>query len=138
MHPDFQHSTHAQSWDGTDRRKPPHDHYDEQRVIHSSPGNPGDPITREYLDQALADWRHASREYFNTHFIRLEELIRDGFPDGDPGRHREVHEGYIQRAKNKSEMWQAVLKQVVTGTVWAGLLAVASGLWVVFKAEVKK
>lgn len=142
MSSDFQHSMHAQDWDGIDRRKrltTPHDTYEERRATNAPvPPDPNAPITQSYLDQALQDWRHASREYFNTHFIRLEELIRDGFPDGDPSKHREVHQGYIDKAKARSDMWQAVLKQVVTGSVWAAILAIASGLWVVFKAEVKK
>lgn len=135
---DFQHSTHAAAWDGLDRRKPPHDNYEEKRIAHAPALGPQDPITREYLDTALQDWRHASREYFNTHFIRLEELIRDGFPEGDPAEHRKVHEGYIKRANSRSDMWQAVLKQVVTGSVWAGILAVSAALWIQFKIEVRK
>lgn len=135
---DFQHSTHAAAWDGLDRRKPPHDSYEEKCAVHSPALGPQDPITREYLDLALQDWRHASREDFNTHFICLEQLIRDGFPEGDPAEHRKVHEGYIKKAHSRSAMWEAVLKQVLTGTVWAGLIAVSAALWIQFKAEVYK
>lgn len=127
-----------QDWDGQDRRKQPHDDYEQKCIAHTPALGPHDPITREYLDIALQDWRHASREYFNTHFLHLEELIRDGFPDGDPRSHREAHEGYIKRANSRSDMWQAVLKQVLTGTVWAGILAVSAAIWIQFKAEVHK
>lgn len=129
-------STLSSDWDGIDRRRAPRDQYEEKRIEHS--GNPQDPITREYLDQALSDWRHSSREYFNTHFIRLEELIRDGFPEGDPSAHRKVHECYIAKANKRSEMWDSVFKQILSGGVWAGLMAVGTALWIVFKAEVKK
>ena len=132
MHPDFEHSTHHEAWNGLDRRAPPPPY-----MPPPSP-KPGEPVTQEYLDHALQEWRHASRDYFNTHFIRLEELIRAGFPDGDPVKHCEVHQGYITKAKNRSDLWQAVLKQVLTGTVWAGVLAVSAALWVAFKAEVRK
>ena len=30
------------------------------------------------------------------------------------------------------------MKQVLTGTVWAGLMAIGTGLWVAFKQEVKR
>lgn len=137
--PEFHTTQHGEPWDGiTERRKRDRDSYEEKRIEHSHHGSPNDPITREYLDQALSDWRHASREYFNTHFHRLEELIRDGFPDGEPRKHREVHEGYIKKAKSRSEMWEAVVKSVVSGGVWVGVTAIATALWVTFKAEVRK
>lgn len=131
MHPDFQPSTHEKPWDGvTDRR--------EYQVGLIPKPSGGEPVTREYLDHALAEWKVASREYFNGHFSRLEKKIEDGFPDGDPTAHRAVHEGYIKRAKDRNDLWQAVLKQVVTGTVWAGVLAISAALWIAFKAEVRK
>jgi hypothetical protein len=127
---DFEPSAHHH-WDGEDRRQ-----YQVSPPVAQKLGS--EPVTREYLDHALAEWKAASREYFNGHFHRLEKKIEDGFPDGDPTAHRAVHEGYIKRAKDRNDLWQAVLKQVVTGTVWAGVLAISAALWIAFKAEVHK
>lgn len=75
-----------------------------------------------------------------THFdARIDEviaLIRDGFPEGDLRKHREVHEGYIEDAKARKVLKEAVIRQIVTGTAWATLIFLAAILWQAFKHEV--
>ena len=85
---DFKQSRHGSEWDGkTERRSV------------AQAGNPGDPVTREYLDEALRENRHSTREFVGNKFSELEELIRDGFPEGNTTKHREVHEGYMRRLR---------------------------------------
>lgn len=130
MPSDFMPSQHAEPWDGiTERRKVPRDHYEEKRGAHTASAAPDAPITREYLDQALSDWRHGSREYFNTHFIRLEELIRDGFPGGDTRAHREVHERYIKEAADRAALMKSIREKLVTAAVYAVAVLVGTALW---------
>jgi hypothetical protein len=78
------------------------------------------------------------RAHFDARFDALEKLIKSGFPDGDPAAHRLVHEGYIRDANASHELRQAVVKQVLTGTVWATLALVGGVLWAWLKSEVKK
>lgn len=102
------------------------------------PPPPGAPVTQEELVEALRLHRHNDREFICVKFAELEELIRDGFPDGDPASHRKVHEGYIKDAANRSEMWRAVWKQVLTGTVWATMVFLAGAILLAVKTELKK
>ena len=80
----------------------------------------------------------ALREHIDDRFDRLTELVESGFPGGDPVEHRKVHEGYIKDAKARTELREAVIKQVLTGAVWGTLVLLAGLAWTAFKNEVKK
>ena len=125
---DFRNSRHAEDWDG----------FTERRTIPVPPGNPGDPVTREYLDEALTKNRHATREFVGNKFSELEELIRDGFPNGDPTSHRKVHEGYIQQAEDRRAFWKSVFEKIATGAIYTAVIAVATAVWTFIKAEAHK
>lgn len=126
---DFRTSRHAEDWDGiTERRSRPA----------AIPGNPGDPITREYLEDALTRNRHSTKEYINTKVTELEELIRAGFPDGDPIAHCAVHKGYIQEAADRKAFWRGVFEKIATGTIYAAVIAVATAVWTWIKSEAHK
>ena len=69
---DFKHSRqHEAEWDG----------YTERRSVVSA-GNPNDPVTREYLDNALRENRHSTREFVGNKFSELEGMIHTGSPGG--------------------------------------------------------
>ena len=132
MHQDFQHSTHGESWDGEDRRQyqvaPPV----APKAVH------GEPVTKEYLDHSLSEWKLASRAYFNAHFERLEKKIEDGFPEGNTTKHREVHERYIAQAADREALWKSIREKVLTGAVYAALIAVLTAVWQYIKADIHK
>ena len=88
--------------------------------------------------RAQPDPLDALREHIDDRFDKLMELVESGFPGGDPVEHRKVHEGYIRDAAQRAELRSAVIKQVLTGTVWASLVLLAGLAWTAFKAEVKK
>jgi len=125
---DFKASQHTDPWDG----------FTERRTVAGAPGNPGDPVTREYLDAALRDNRHATREFVGNKFSELEELIRDGFPYGDPTSHRKVHEVLIDRAEKRQAFWRSVFEKVATGGIYAALIAVGTAVWQYVKSEAHK
>lgn len=127
--PSQQHTT--SDWDG----------YTERRSVGTHlvpPGGPGDPVTREYLDEALRQNRHATRDFVAGKFVELESLIRDGFPGGDPTTHRRVHEGYIRDADDRAALWKSVKEKIVSGAVYAALVAVAMAVWQWIKSEAQK
>ena len=68
-------------------------------------------------------------EHIDSRFNALEDLIRSGFPEGDPARHREVHEGYIREAKERRELWKSVREKTISSGVWAGLMMIAAALY---------
>lgn len=124
---DFQHSKHE--WDGlTERRAPPP----------LPAGDPGEPITREYLDAALKHNRHATREFVGAQIADLKLLIQDGFPNGDLASHRKVHEGYIQKAEDRNKFWRNVWEKVATGAIYAALVAIGTAVWQYIKAEARR
>ena len=125
---DFRHSRqHEAEWDG----------YTERRSV-ASAGSPGDPVTREYLDNALRENRHSTREFVGNKFSELEELIRDGFPDGNTTKHREVHEGFMRRAEDRAAFWKSVWEKIATGMIYAAVVAVGTAVWQYVKSEAHK
>lgn len=122
----------------TDFRSSRHDEWDgvtERRRISAIPGSPGDPITREYLDEALAHNRHSTKEYINTKITELEGMIRAGFPGGDPVAHCAVHQGYIDEAAERRAFWKSVFEKIATGAIYAAVVAVAMATWQWIKSE---
>lgn len=113
---------HDADWDGyTERRA--------ARVAADGSGDPNRPVTKAELMEALRDHRHSTREFIATKFTELEELIRDGFPDGDPRGHREVHEGYISRAADRAALWKSLREKLVSGGVMAAVGFILVAVW---------
>lgn len=127
---DFKPSRPADDWDG----------FAEHRTVGTQVAQvpPGEPVTREYLDEALAKNRHATREFVGNKFSELEELIRDGFPNGDPASHRKVHEAYIQEAAERRAFWKSVVEKIATGAIYTAVIAVATAVWTWIKSEAHK
>lgn len=123
----FRHSQ-PQKWDGPERRSNP---------LRDDPDHIVSQL-QNYIDDTLGEFRKENREHFDHRIDEVISLIKDGFPGGDPRGHREVHEGYIEDAKARNAIRDAVIKQIITGTAWASLVFVAVVLWKAFKLEVLK
>ena len=78
------------------------------------------------------------RKYFDERFDKLEALIKSGFPDGDPGSHRRIHEQHIKEAAEKAEVRLAIKKSVLSSGVWLALLIIVVAVASYFGIEVKK
>ena len=119
--PGFGDSKHATppEWDG----------YTERRTAPVPPGNPGDPVTREYLDKALRESRHSTRDFVGGQIADLKALIQDGFPDGDTRAHREVHERWIDRAADRAALFKSIREKLAVGAVYAAAILVAKSVW---------
>jgi hypothetical protein len=90
------------------------------------------------LDEALRINRHSTREFVSGEFAKLEDLIREGFPYGDPSSHRKVHETLIQKAEDRNKFWRGVWEKVATGAIYAALISVATAVWQYIKSEAHK
>ena len=99
---------------------------------------PGSPLTREYLDEALTKNRQATREFVCHKFEELEELIKSGFPGGDPVAHCAVHQSYIDEAKERRAFWKSVIEKIATGAIYTAVIAVATAVWTWIKSEAHK
>jgi len=66
----------------------------------------------------------------------LSELIKSGFPGGDPGSHRKVHEGYIAEAETRKKLKLSVIEKTLTGVVWASIVVIAYALWEYIKLKI--
>ena len=124
------HSRPADDWDG----------FAEHRTVGTQVAQvpPGEPVTREYLDEALTKNRHATREFVGNKFSELEGLIRAGFPHGDPVAHCKVHDGYIQEAAERRAFWKSVVEKIATGAIYTAVIAVATAVWTWIKSEAHK
>lgn len=119
--PDFQNSR-PRSGPDVDRRTP----------------SPDDYVTHAELDQRLAEGRAAMIKHFDARFDDLERLLRTGFPNGDPAKHREAHEGLIQEAADSKALWRSVKEKTITSGVWAALGMLLLAVWEYVKAGVHK
>lgn len=95
---------------------------------------PDHTITHEDL---LA-YQQELKQHFDHRVDELIDLIKSGFPEGDPAAHRRVHEGYIKEASARAELKSKILEKVITGGVWGGLLFVGTLIWEYVKGEAKR
>lgn len=86
----------------------------------------------------LEAFRSQTFQHFDERFDQLERLIRSGFPDGNPEKHREVHEGYIAEARDRRAMWIGLRDHMLKGVGWGALTMFLLAVWEYIKAEVKK
>ena len=56
---------------------------------------------------------YGAKKEIEDKLAELEELIRSGFPDGDPEGHCAVHKGYIKDAKDSEELVKTAKKRAV-------------------------
>ncbi len=58
----------------------------------------------------------------------LSDLIKSGFPNGDPVEHRKVHDKYIQEAKDRHEFRQKVKAGFAQSFIWLVFLFVVAAI----------
>lgn len=122
-------------WPGMERRSV---------LKHDSVGTPSatekDLATKieQYIDTRMTEMSNDHRAYFEKRFDEVVTLIKDGFPDGDTRGHREMHKALIDDAKTRKDRRESVIKQVLTGSVWATILFLGGAAWLAIKNEVKK
>ena len=122
--PDF-HRTRppAIDWDGATERRTP---------------DPDDYVTHAELDRRLDQGRKVMIAHFDDRFDALENLIKSGFPNGDPRKHCEVHEGFIADAADKRALWKSVREKTLTGGVYSALGFLLLAVWEAIKTGVHK
>lgn len=94
----------------------------------------GTPVTRQMLEaqsEALMEHMDASKR-------ELEDLIKSGFPEGDPTSHRKVHEKYIKDAEDRAEFYKNLKESTVKGIVWCLVLFIGNAIWHYIQNEVRK
>lgn len=91
-----------------------------------------------YIDNSLAKQREADKKYFDEKFKEITEVFKSGFPNGDIGKHRAVHEGYINKAEENKKFWFSIKEKIVSGAIWSTLLYVGFSVIEALKNEVKK
>lgn len=101
-------------------------------------GDPNAPVTREYLDAALKLNRHSTRDFVGGQIGELKDLIKSGFPGGDPVAHCAVHQSYIDEAKERRAFWKSVIEKIATGAIYTAVIAVATAVWTFIKSEAQK
>ena len=63
----------------------------------------------------------------------LEQKFLSAFPGGDYQGHARYHDEVILMMQDRRKTRQAVVEQVVKGSVWALLLSVGAACWQYFK-----
>lgn len=86
---------------------------------------------------AIVDLKNDLHKHIDDKTKELEEMIKSGFPHGDPKSHRSVHEKYIEEAEERAALRKTVIERTVTGVVWAGIVFVAIAIWEYIKGAAK-
>lgn len=63
--------------------------------------------------RALSKHEDRMRTHMDRRFDGMCELIKSGFPEGDPAAHRRAHESWIRGSLSRREFWSWVARQVV-------------------------
>ena len=119
----------AQGWDGTEnRRTPPHTlaeaieildrRIDDRIKIHLERHNAQEIMRQQSLVGEL-----------RTSIEGLEDLIKRGFPGGDPEEHRRYHEEAIALMRARRKLMESISERTVTGLVWAVIGVTGLALW---------
>lgn len=70
--------------------------------------------------------------------LELERMIMGAFPGGDFEGHKRYHEEVILVMQDRRKLRQAVLEQVIKGSVWALGIAMCTAAWQYLKGQVLK
>ena len=100
--------------------------------------NPDDCVTHAKLDRRLESGRAFMLTHIDAKFDHLENLIKSGFPNGDPRKHCEVHEGFIRAAADNHALWKSVREKTVSGAIWSALGLLILAVWEAIKVGVHK
>lgn len=65
----------------------------------------------------------------DARFDELERMLSAGFPAGDMGAHRKVHEGYIQEAEDRRRFWTSIKEKLVTAFLTSAMFMVIAAVW---------
>lgn len=72
----------------------------------------------------------SSRHSENTnHLERLEEMIKEGFPDGDAEAHRKYHEALIRKAEERTRFYAELRVKLAEKGIWAVIVFVGAALY---------
>lgn len=91
-------------------------------------GTPFENRVLQLLAQLGAD--QGERHSENTdHLQRLEEMIKEGFPDGDAEAHRKYHEALIRKAEERTRFYAELRVKLAEKGIWAVLVLLATALY---------
>tara|TARA_R110000868_G_scaffold182601_1_gene423586 strand:+ start:675 stop:974 length:300 start_codon:yes stop_codon:yes gene_type:complete len=66
----------------------------------------------------------------------VETSMGGAFVGGDLDGHRRAHEQFIADLQLSRELRQGIMRQVITGSVWALLITAATAAWTYLKHQV--
>lgn len=69
---------------------------------------------------------------------QISSLVKEGFPDGDPRKHREDHETKLEDASDKKELTKKVREKTVVGLVMSTFALIGVALWEYIKVLVHR
>lgn len=67
----------------------------------------------------------------------LTDLIKSGFPGGDPVGHCHAHETMIEDAKASKDMWSKVKTSLVEKSIWAVFVGIVMAAWFWIRGNVR-
>jgi len=71
-----------------------------------------------------------ARHSQNTgHLERLEEMIKEGFPDGDAEAHRKYHEALIRKAEERTRFYAELRIKLADRGIWAVIVVLATAAY---------
>jgi len=83
----------------------------------------------------LDEHAHKEEQRMKEQFDELKELLRSGFPGGDPEEHRRYHQEVIEFMQERRQLWRSIREKTLTGLVWAGAVGLGTMIWHYVKAK---
>ena len=59
----------------------------------------------------------------------LSDLVKSGFPEGDPTGHRRAHEQWLEERKERKTFWNGVWRKIAENAAWAAVAGMATAVW---------
>ncbi|MFL9881298.1 hypothetical protein PQR63_23070 [Herbaspirillum rhizosphaerae] len=81
------------------------------------------------LLEGLGRDQNARHSENTDHLQRLEEMIKEGFPDGDAEAHRKYHEALIRKAEERTRFYAELRVKLAEKGIWAVIVVLATAVY---------
>lgn len=63
-----------------------------------------------------------------AHREEMGKILASGFPDGDPVKHKAIHDEELELMRSRRKMYDSIKEKTITGLIWLALIGVGTAL----------
>lgn len=79
----------------------------------------------EYIDRRI---EKVLSTVLAAHREEMCKILETGFPDGDPAKHRAIHDEELELMRARRKMYDSIKEKTIAGLVWLSLLALGTAM----------